>query len=383
VLAELVDAGWTDAAMPTFTTIRDWLIRLGLYALTRPLARTQKWVWLLDHTIQIGTTKLLIILGCPQSQLPFGTRALTRADLTLIACVPMDHSTGDRVEEELQRAALRTGRPVQIASDQGSDLLKGIQQYRELRPDIAFVPDIAHVGANLLEQAWKADPRWSEFTEQLQTTALKLRQTKSAHLLAPRLRVKARYMNVGTLLRFADRVLRLLDSGSESASKYYGWLSGFRDELSVWLREHGLVQMTIAKLRVSGLHAGVLPELESAWGEIGTHARTVRIAEGLRAYVRRYQPSSAGVTRVASTEIVESCIGKLKYLEGDQSSSGVTELSLALGALVGSWSESEIGEALDAVPQKKVSGWLERNLGPTVQWLRRQFLGGKSVPDRG
>ena len=155
--------------MPGHTTIRSWILRLGLYALTRPLDRSQPWVWLVDHSIQIGSTKLLVILGCPASQLPFGERALAMSDLSLVALVPMEQSNGDVVERELEVAALRTGRPAQIASDQGSDLLKGIADYRALRSEIAHVPDIAHYGANVLEHAWEDDPRWSEFAANLQT----------------------------------------------------------------------------------------------------------------------------------------------------------------------------------------------------------------------
>jgi hypothetical protein len=29
---------------------------------------------------------------------------------------------------------------------------------------------------------------------------------------------------------------------------------------------------------------------------------------------------------------------------------------------------------LEETPQKQVDGWLERTLGPTMQWLRRQFF---------
>ncbi len=376
-LTIFVQQGWADFAVPAFSTIRSWLLRVGYHALTRPLDKSQPWVWLVDHTIQIGSLKLLVILGCPMSQVPFGERALQLSDLQLIALVPMEKSNGDRVEIELENAARRTGVPRQIVSDSGSDLKKGIADYCEFRPQTTWVPDVAHVGANLLEQAWSKQPRWLKFLEELQLTSSKLRQTKSAFLLAPRMRSKARFMNVSCQLRFAQRVLNHLASESPcvKAVEHYGWLKEYCDDLTTWTREHKLVQVTMDHVRVQGLHPGTASELKSVWDEAVTQASTVGIADGLRAYVTRYAPRTAGERLVASTEIVESSFGKLKRIEGQQSADGLTVLSLAMGAIVGVSTEPEIRAALESTPQKQVDGWANRVLGHSVQWFRRQFLG--------
>ena len=375
-LAVFVDHGWADFAIPAYSTIRSWLLRVGYHALTRPLDKSQPWLWLVDHTVQIGAVKLLVILGCPMSSVPFGERALQLADLQLVALVPMEHSTGATVEIELETAAHRTGVPRLIVSDQGSDLTKGIADYCEYRPGVAHVPDIAHYGANLLEQAWAEQPRWQQFVRQLQDTSSKLRQTPSAYLLAPKLRAKARFMNVATQLQFAERVAKHLASASPRAKavEHYGWLQEYREDLALWTREHRLVQTTIAHLRVQGLHHGTLAALESAWGAIGEQASTIRIANRLRAYATKYRPSPAAERFVASTEILESSFGKLKRIEGPQSQEGLTVLSLAMGAIVGDRSDEAVRVALDSTPQKVVDRWFERVWGHSVQWLRQQFV---------
>ena len=164
------------------------------------------------------------------------------------------------------------------------------------------------------------------------------------------------------------------ESPCAKAVEHYGWLKEYRDELTTWMFEHELVQVTIDRVRVQGLHSGTVSELESAWGEIDTRASTVRIAEGLRTYVTRYAPPAAGERFVASTEIVESSFGKLKRIEGQQSADGLTVLALAMGAMVGPSSGPEIRDALESTPQKQVDGWAKRVLGHSVQWLRRRFL---------
>ena len=375
-MALFVEQGWASFAVPCFSTIRMWLLRVGYYALTRPLDKTKSWLWLVDHTIQIGTQKILVILGCPMDDVPFGQRALQLSDLQLVALVPMEKSNGALVETELENAAQRTGVPRQIASDQGSDLLKGVADYMEFRPGTAHVPDAAHYGANLLEHAWADQPRWQQFVKELQDTSSKLRQTKSAYLLAPRMRAKARFMNVDAQLRFAGRVLKHLDGNTPRAKavEYYGWLKEYRDDLAVWQREHGLVHKTVKLVGVQGLHTGTQPLLEAAWGEIGPRDSTVRIAERLRAYVTKYQPENPNERFVASTEILESTFGKLKRIERQQSQDGMTGLMLVVGAMMGTRTETELRAALDATPQKKVDNWVERTLGHSMQWLRKQFF---------
>ena len=62
--------------MMAWTTVRCWLMRLGLYALLRPLEQANDWAYLIDHTVQIGTVKCFAVVGVRLSQLPYPRRCL-------------------------------------------------------------------------------------------------------------------------------------------------------------------------------------------------------------------------------------------------------------------------------------------------------------------
>jgi hypothetical protein len=364
--------------MPSASAIRSWILRLGCYALCCPLPCNVPWVWMVDHTIQIGPRKLLVILGCPLTEVPFGQRNLSLADLRLIALVPMEQSTHALVDAELEKATARTGVPRSIVSDHATDLKKGIEAFRQRHPDTAAIHDVAHYGANVLENRWERDPRWQEFVKQLSQGNQKMRHTTAAYLLAPTLGPKARFMNVGPLLRFAGRVLRLLqgETPAERVVEKYGWLLDYREALTGWLEEHRLVQKTIEQVRRHGVDAHTLAELEKSWGQLSDRAGTKMVAGHLRAYARRYgSQAEEGEPLVGSTEVLESSFGKLKRLQGDASAGGFTGLVLALGALTGTADEAEVRQALDAVPGKEAEGWVKRALGATMRWMRRQVLG--------
>jgi len=375
----LIAARWQlPLATPSCTTIRSWIVRLGRYALCRPLDHTADWVWMIDHTVQIGNHKLFVILGCPLADVPWAQRCLSLADLQLIALVPMHSSTQELVATELENASQRTGVPRLIVSDHAGDLKKGVEQFQKQHVQTAYVHDIAHHGANVLENRWERDGRWHEFLSQLKQTNLKLRQTEHAYLLSPALRPKARFMNVRVLLRFARRVLCVLDSPVPNASveEKYGWLRGFREELLGWLEQHRLVQTTIDHVRRYGLSVTTESELERAWGTLSERPGTAMVAGYLRVYARKYgSQARSGETLVGSTDALESSFGKLKSLEGEAAAGGFSGLVLALGALTGKADESTVQAALENVPIKKAEGWIKHTLGTTMRWMRRHVLG--------
>jgi hypothetical protein len=366
-----------DVAMPSFSAVRSWLLRLGCHALTCALP-SGVWVWLVDHTVQIGACKLLVIVGCLLHEAALGERPLRQSDLHLVHLSLMEHSTKEAVAVELERAALRTGVPRQIASDQGADLNGGVKLFQEQHAGIAHVHDLAHQAANVLKQRWGKDERWSTFVAQLAQAGAKLRQTREAHLVGPTLRPKARFMNVGPTLRFAGRVLKLLDTPTPSArtEEHYGWLREYREALTSWTSEQLVVEAALQHVRTHGVGQETATALETEWSQVKWTPGARDVAARLRTAVRTEgAQAKPGEALVGSTEVLESTFGTLKRLEGSYAGDGFTGLSLALGAILGDRSEEQVREALEAVPKKEAEGWVKRLLGTTVQMFRRAFVG--------
>lgn len=49
--------------VPSWFSVRIWLLRLGYYKLRRSKPIANDWCWIADHTIQLGKIKCLLILG--------------------------------------------------------------------------------------------------------------------------------------------------------------------------------------------------------------------------------------------------------------------------------------------------------------------------------
>jgi hypothetical protein len=379
VFAAVGDSARSLPAAPGATTVRSWVLRLGYAQLTRPLSHDHRWAWLIDHTLQIGATKLFVIVGVPLDCVPFGVRPLQLADLHLVAMVPMAESNQDRVAEALENAIARTGVPRQIVADGAADLQKGIARFQERHSQTASVPDAAHHAANLLKYYWQNDPRWPAFTRRMNETATAIRQTGSAYLVAPKLRNKARFMSVGAFVRFGQIVLRKLQEAEPSADvvRRYGWVSAYADAVSAWSEQHQVVQVMLRQVRVEGLFRRGQAVLDEAWERLGVsdHAVSVALRHRLRAYVGRYgRALPVGERLVGSTEVLESAFGVQKRLSRDQADSGLTALSVGLGAMLGEATPEQMRADADRVPEKVVQNWATRTLGKTVQWLRRHFF---------
>lgn len=378
VLGIFFEAPDAATVLPAATSVRWWLQRLGLFALREELEVADDWVYLIDHSVQIGTVKVCVILGLRLRDVPFPTRALRHDDVRVLAVIPTECSTGEIVAAQLEKTARRTGPPRQIVSDHGSDVKHGSELFAERHPGTVVTYDAAHQGAILLKRRFEGDQRWSEFIARLGQVKARIQQTSDAFLLAPSLRPKARYMNLASLLRWGRKILSLLDRGpaggpaSERAEKRYGWLREFRASLQEWSRWEATVRHGVAFLRTRGLSCSCQLDLCARLRALPPEERDEALVRELTEFAgQQCQAARPGERFVGSTEVLESVFGKWKTMEHQESHSGITSLVLSLGSLVGKWPLSRINAALEATPVKHVIDWSREHLPSTVQSQRR------------
>ena len=385
ILYRTLDA---KTVIPAASSVRWWLQRLGLYALREPLLMTDDWVLLIDHSVQIGTTKACVILGIRLSDIPYPHRALRFEDMHVIAVIPVEQSTGEIVDAQLEQATQRIGIPRQIVSDGGNDVKKGTALFAARHPETVVTYDAAHHGAIVLKRRFEGDSRWSEYISQLGQLKSRIRQTLDAFLASPSLRPKARYMNLESLLKWSRRILELLDrdtSNSSHASRRaesrYGWLRDYRSSIEKWSRWEATVRASVSYVRTRGLSVDSESELREHLSKLPSELYDETLATELISFVRESSAAAKpGECLVGSTEVLESLFGKWKTLERQESQSGITGLILSLGALVGAWPSYRIQTALEATPVKHVVNWCQKHLSSSVQSQRRIALSEPTHP---
>src|SRR5271155_810940 len=210
VLSVIAEAlGW-PLEIPHWTTGRLWLMRLGHAMLTMPLPQADDWAWFVDHSVQIGQEKCLVILGIRLSDLPKPGVCLQHQDMRLIALAPRSSWTQHDVRDALEDAVKRTGVPRVIVDDHGSELHGGVRLFQETHRDTKEVYDIKHKAACVLKRRLQQDVRWQEFQRQAGQARSGVRQTEMAFLAPPLPKDKARFMNLEPQLAWAEGILDIL-----------------------------------------------------------------------------------------------------------------------------------------------------------------------------
>jgi hypothetical protein len=374
---------------PVANTGRLWLLRFGLYELIRPKQHATDWVWIMDHTIQLGPWKCLIILGVRLSDWAPDYGPLEHEDMALLNLTPMESSSGEKVEEQMRATLEQTGEPREILTDGGSDLIRGFQLFSKDRPRIALIRDIKHKGATLLKHNLEADPRWARFVTQSNQTKLQVTQTSLAFLNPPSLKRKARYMNLDTLVRWGRDALAFLEcpqavSGEpldyEGLEKKLGWLREYREALEEWSELLALVETAVGYVRQQGFHLQAVEELRSELTPLATYTAGQELQKALLEFVGEQSAYARTAERlVGSSEVIESVIGKYKRLQSTHSQGGTTGMILSVGAIVREKTSETIREALTGVTTHAVLEWCARRLGTTLQAQRRlAFSGNKN-----
>ena len=159
---------------PVANSGRLWLLRIGLFELSREKEKADDWVWMMDHTIQLGSWKCLIVVGIRFSSWLADRRPLSHEDLTLLNLTPMEKSTGEEVEQQLRTTMEKTGVPLGIVSDGGSDLKRAMDFLHQDYPRIRHLLDIKHKNALLLKKALETDDLWGTFVSRANQTRLGL-----------------------------------------------------------------------------------------------------------------------------------------------------------------------------------------------------------------
>lgn len=368
--------------VPTDDCGQLWLLRVGLYEIQRSKVQADDRIWIVDHTIQIGVTKCLLIVSCRLSWWQGERRPLEHRDLEVLALEPVKHSDGEIVQKQLEETAAKVGVPRAIVSDHGSDLKRGIECFREDHPETANLYDIAHKMAILVKQELKTDKRWSEYLKEIGQTKQRLQQTMLAYLTPPTPKNKARYMNLESLVRWGTKTLAYLDDPQPvdeqpvdegKLKEKLGWLRKYRHALAEWDAVLRVVATTLEYIRHEGYHRRATQALKTKLRSKARGRLSHRLVKKTLTFVKEQSVhAKPGEHLIGSSEVIESLIGRGKRMEGQQSKSGFTRMVLAMAAAVVNPTKEFLEQALDTVKTRDVIQWCRDQLGTSVQSQRRR-----------
>ncbi len=191
---------------PHFTTIRQWFLKLGLFQLQKEKEKRSDWIFIIDTILEQGQKKCVLILGLSHQKwaekLQSDQKNLQHHDLEVLAIEVVETTKGEIISSKINQLANTVGKPLQIVSDHGSDLKKGIELYITENPEIIYTYDFTHQIALWLKQELSNNQKFQEFLHQCNLTRSQIQQTALWFLIPPTQRSKARYHNIDILVNW-------------------------------------------------------------------------------------------------------------------------------------------------------------------------------------
>ena len=202
---------------PKSSTIRIWFLKVALFLFQQPKEKRKDWIFLVDTILGEGQNKCLLILGISSQkwletcdrfdQSNFQGNHLNSHDFQVLEIAILTSTKGEIINNIITNLVAQVGQPIQIISDHGSDIRKGIDLYVEAHPDTIYTYDFTHQVALWLKHQFSEDPVFQEFLDCTHSTRLQIQQTELAFLISPNLRSKARYHNIDLLVAWGLNIL--------------------------------------------------------------------------------------------------------------------------------------------------------------------------------
>ncbi len=188
-------------------------------------------IWLIDISIGLGTGKILAVLAVDAHHHHLVPSALSLDRVHCIGVSVADAWTGDTIADLLDRLIAQMGRPAAYLKDGGSDLHKAVATLDEQGLGSPCIDDISHAVAGMLKRTYQAHPALATFLTACGQVSGKLKHTILACLAPPKVRTKARFMNVHRLFTWADQVLTLSPAGGAKQGSALAKLRACLDQL--------------------------------------------------------------------------------------------------------------------------------------------------------
>ncbi|NEU84497.1 hypothetical protein [Nostoc sp. UIC 10630] len=372
---------------PSFSSIRKWLVRIGLYELNRQKEYRDDWIFIVDLTVELGSEKGLVVLGVSERLLEEevfpSRRGLQHQDVQVLALEIMRSTKGELIEQKLTEITLKFGRPKQIIADRGSDLQRGIKLYKQNHPDVIDTYDVTHAMALLLKHELTGSEKYQSFIQQCGQCRRQLQQTELSFLAPPSQRSQCRYFNVEKLLEWAENLLNSpLDVLSNlvpniepellktKLTDKFGWLASYQNLLRDWSQMVQMTRFVETQVKLGGLNQEVFSIFQQ-------HLTmkvdfTEEFAQKILSYLtQEISQITSGRTLLATSDVLESLFGKYKHFSSRSPLKQIGQIFLSICLSTMNLTTTLVKEALETVRFLDVEDWATQVIGQSMLSKRR------------
>ncbi len=369
--------------IPHFTSVINWSLRLGLGLLTHVQTLAKPWVAIIDHSIDIGTKKALVILRVEVEALSRRESAVRLEDCECIGLTVSDKVTGETICPELEEIFSRAGHPVAIIKDADATLQKGVRLWSDKQEiPVPTIDDIGHTMANALKAQFEKLRVYKHFTGLVSHGAKCLRQTNLAFLMPPRLRSKGRFQSISRLGKWGEKMLTVFavkGSAKEGSQldrlrKAFPDFSQSRDFIIRFACTTKIVAQVMEILKNKGLDKHSYKQCYELSKSLPRHSK---VKKHLQAWLKKnskLQKQMTTLPLLVSSDIIESLFGNFKHIIERSPQADMNRTVLLIPALCGKREGTVVTQALHRVSQRDLEAWDKKHIPYTMRKKRHAFF---------
>jgi hypothetical protein len=357
---------------PKFNTIRQWVLRLGLYELNRTKEYRTDWIFILDMTIEIGKNKCLVILGIPQKKLAIiikqSARSLQHQDVEVLSVEILSPPT-QRAKSRYHNIDILVAWAMKIISYEEKQYFSAVdntyildkEAYRALRLSIS---------ADTIKILKKAKPSAAENLDEFSQAM--------SNILTPQIWQIDR-----------EKICQAASLGRRKFYEKFGWLLSYRTDIQTYSEMLALISSVQTQIKNQGLHSlsrsQWIEALEQNSPRIITtpegNPRVQKIQSQIEEYlVNEVQKIPARLTLLGTSDVVESLFGKYKIFAQRRP---IKELGASILLIPLSTIEITVElvkEAMESISCIDVVAWTKSIFGSSML-SRRRHLNSPSNSD--
>ena len=369
--------------IPHFTSTINWIGRAGV-GMLKEIGKIEKpWIAIIDHSINIGTKKLFVVLKIEIDILYKREKAISLEDCECIGLKICEVVNGESVNRDLEEVFKVTGNPKAIIKDTDYTLNKGVNLYNKTQKNpILLIEDVSHIVAKSLKKEFQDTKSYKEFTKLIRDGSSRIRNTDIAFLTPPKLRHKARFQNVSRLGKWGEKMMEHFNirgrakksSILEKLRLAFPRFSKLKSFILNFSKTTAVTSIFMKRLKSIGLDKSTYDESKILLKELPKSSKTAKLLRDWLDKHLKIQQQLGSYPMPISSDIIESLFGKFKHTIEKSPQNDMNHSVLIIPLLCGKISEQKISNALNNVSQKELEEWKEKHIGKTMRMKRIDFL---------
>ena len=371
--------GW----VPHFTSVINWSLRIGLGLLKQVVPIDVPWMAIIDHSIDVGTKKALVVLRVPLAALARRGSAIRLEDCQCIGLVIAETVNGVTVAQQLETIFSCAGPPAVITKDCDATLNKGVRLWMDkVQIKVPVIEDIGHVMASALKAQFEHTADYKHFTKLTTKAAKALRQTDLAFLVPPKLRSKGRFLSISKLACWGEKMLDVLavkgraKRGSVLA-RLRAALPGFL-KLRPFITTFATTAVTISQIMSILKNKGLDSKTGTQCREFAKHLpANSLVQQRLHTWLDHHgaiQRQLTDLPLIVSSDLIESLFGNFKYILERSPQADMNRTTLLLPALCGNLDPTTLANALAQASHRDLMDWEAKHIPYTQRKKRAEFF---------